>query len=77
MASVFLIPLAIVGSLTRGAQLFNATAIKEAFESSRQNQYILVFTIVTVIYLPFSVVTVSAVRLGRSSNHFQETALLT
>ncbi|KAK0653044.1 hypothetical protein B0T16DRAFT_323103, partial [Cercophora newfieldiana] len=38
--------------------LFNATAVSEATKSTQLNHYILVFTAVTVIYLPLTFVTV-------------------
>lgn len=37
----------------------NATSLKEARKSTRLNQYVLIFTIVTIIYLPLGFVTVS------------------
>lgn len=40
------------------AQLFNATSLREAARSTTMNRYIIVFTIVTVLYLPPSLTTV-------------------
>jgi len=46
-------------------QLFNATSVREASKSTdiaeisiRQNQYIFIFTVATVFYLPLGFVTV-------------------
>jgi len=40
-------------------QLFNATSLREASESSKMGRYVLVFTIATIIYLPPSFIAVS------------------
>ncbi|PVH71384.1 hypothetical protein DL98DRAFT_371537, partial [Cadophora sp. DSE1049] len=39
--------------------LFNATAVREASRRSTLNHYILVFTVVTIVYLPLSFTAVS------------------
>lgn len=43
------------------AQIFTATSVSEAAKSSQLNHYILVFTVVTIFYLPLSFVAVSTV----------------
>jgi len=42
-------------------QLFNATSVKEATKSTELNHYVLIFTIVTIFYLPLGYVAVCAV----------------
>jgi len=63
-----------ISTNTNSSQLFNATSVREASKgteiaeiSVRQNQYIFVFTVVTVIYLPLGFVTVSCILLLTSS----------
>lgn len=41
-------------------QLFNATNLLEASKSTSMNRYVMIFTVVTIIYLPLGLVTVSA-----------------
>ena len=41
--------------------MYNATSVKEATKSTQLNHYILVFTIVTIFYLPLNFVVVSHV----------------
>jgi hypothetical protein len=43
-------------------QIFTATAVSEATKSKQLNHYILVFTVVTIFYLPLSFVAVSQLR---------------
>lgn len=45
--------------------LFNATSLREASRSTTMNRYVIVFTIVTVLYLPPSLIAVSS----RVQNH--------
>lgn len=45
--------------LTTISQMFNATSVNEATRSTSLNHYILVFTIVTIFYLPLSFTVVS------------------
>ncbi|KAK4032372.1 hypothetical protein C8A01DRAFT_20545 [Parachaetomium inaequale] len=49
-----------VSSLREG--IFTATAVSEATKSKQLNHYILVFTVVTIFYLPLSFVAVSQLR---------------
>ncbi|OTA91232.1 hypothetical protein M434DRAFT_389172 [Hypoxylon sp. CO27-5] len=42
--------------------LFSATSVREASRATVLNQYILVFTIVTIFYLPLNYVSVSAIQ---------------
>ncbi|KAF4465320.1 hypothetical protein FALBO_7832 [Fusarium albosuccineum] len=51
----------VVENLREG--LFNATAIQEAAKSKTLNHYIIVFTIVTIFYLPLSFVAVCPLRI--------------
>lgn len=39
--------------------MFNATSIREARKSTELNRIVLVFTVITAIYLPLGFVTVS------------------
>jgi len=45
-------------------QLFNATSLREASRSTTMNRYIIVFTIVTVLYLPPSLIAVCVPPVG-------------
>lgn len=49
-------------SLTRVHWLFSATSVREASRATILNQYILVFTFVTIFYLPLSYASVSFYR---------------
>ncbi len=40
------------------AKLFNATSLREAARSTTMNRYVIVFTIMTVLYLPPSFTSV-------------------
>ncbi len=51
-------------------QLFNATALREASRSTTMNRYIIVFTIVTVLYLPPSLIAVQKIPLTCLLSHF-------
>jgi hypothetical protein len=42
-------------------QLFNAQSVRESSRSTQINQYLLVFTIVTIIYLPPTFVSVCSI----------------
>ncbi len=46
--------------LHKSQQLFTATAVSEATKSKQLNHYIIVFTVVTIFYLPLSFVAVSS-----------------
>ncbi|KAK0631578.1 hypothetical protein B0T14DRAFT_417618 [Immersiella caudata] len=49
--------------------LFNATSLREASRSTAMNRYIIVFTIVTVLYLPPTLIAVSSSRILISSSN--------
>jgi Mg2+ and Co2+ transporter CorA len=53
-------PVMCVGSMLTIQQLLSATAVRDAHRAYDQNRYILVFTIMTVVYLPLTFVTVLA-----------------
>jgi len=50
-----------------GDKLFNATSLREASRSTTMNRYVIVFTVMTVLYLPPSLVAVLLPRCALSS----------
>lgn len=44
--------------------MFNATSVNEAKKTTQLNHYILVFTVITIFYLPLSFVSVSRPRFS-------------
>lgn len=61
--------------LTDG-QLFNATSLRESSQSTTMNRYVIVFTIMTVLYLPPSFIAVSHIQ-GRSTRRILDGRLIT
>lgn len=47
-------------------KLFNATSVREALQAGHTNQNIMIFTIVTIFYLPLSFVTVRWLKISRT-----------
>jgi Mg2+ and Co2+ transporter CorA len=43
---------------THGTQLFNASSLLEAHKSTSMNRYIIIFTTLTIFYLPLGFITV-------------------
>jgi hypothetical protein len=54
--------------ITLATQLFNATSVREATKGTHINEYILVFTVMTVLYLPLTFVSVGGISQGQRRN---------
>lgn len=59
MGSVPLLSFSIFSKANCNFQLFNATAVREATKGTHMNEYIMVFTTMTILYLPLGFVAVS------------------